>query len=66
MIAGVASVRSDLSYFLKRASEERTAALQVRNPNVRHAHVELAERYEERVRNMTARHERLFFPESPA
>ena len=55
-------MKSDLSYFLKRASEERTAALQVRNAKVREAHVELAERYEERVRDMTTRHERLFFP----
>jgi hypothetical protein len=55
-------MQTDLKYFLKRASEERTAALQVRNPNARHAHVELAERYEERVRRLAARQEpRLFF-----
>ena len=53
---------NDLSYFRKRASEERTAALQVRDPKARQAHVELAERYEVRVREMTTRHERLFFP----
>ena len=62
MIAGAAAMKSDLSYFLKRASEERTAALQVRNAKVREAHAELAQRYEDRVRVMTARHERLFFP----
>ena len=57
-----AVMQADLSYFLKRASEERTAALNVRNAKVRQAHVELAERYEDRVRDMTARHEQLFFP----
>ena len=62
MIAGAAAMKSDLSYFLKRASEERTAALHVRNARVREAHVELAQRYEERVRDMTTRHEQLFFP----
>jgi hypothetical protein len=58
-------MRSDLSYFLQRASEERTAALQVRDPKARQAHAELAERYEVRVREMTTRHERLFFPLQP-
>lgn len=60
-------MQTDLSYFLKRASEERTAALHVRNPSARHAHVELAERYEERVRNLAARQERplFFFSEKP-
>jgi len=55
-------MRNDLSYFLQRASEERTAALQVRDPKARQAHVELAERYEVRVREMTTRREQLFFP----
>ena len=56
-------MQTDLSYFLKRASEERTAALHVRDPNVRQTHVELAERYEKRVRDLAAHQERqLFFP----
>ena len=51
---------SDLSYYRRRASEERTAALNARDPRVRRVHVELAERYEERVRGMAAHHEQLF------
>lgn len=57
-----AAVTSDLSYFLLRASQERTAALQVRDWRARVAHKEMAEKYETRVREMTSRHERLFFP----
>jgi hypothetical protein len=55
-------VTSDLSYFLLRASQERTAALQVRDSRARVAHQQMAEHYETRVRHMTSRHERLFFP----
>ena len=40
---------NDLSYYRRRASEERTAALNSRDLRVRRAHVEMAERYEERV-----------------
>ena len=43
-------MHSDLSYLRRRASEERTAALRARDPQVRQVHTELAERYEERVR----------------
>ena len=53
---------NDLSYFRKRASEERTAALNARDPRVRKAHTEMAERYEDRVRGMAAHHEMLFVP----
>ena len=59
---GAYEVTSDVSYFLLRASHERTAALQVRNSRARNAHQQMAERYETRVREMTSRHERLFFP----
>jgi len=55
-------VSNDLSYFRKRASEERTAALNARDPRARKAHVEMAERYEDRVRAMAAHHETLFVP----
>ena len=61
LLAG-AAVTSDLSYFLLRASQERTAALQVRDSRARVAHQLMAEQYETRVRHMTSRHERLFFP----
>jgi hypothetical protein len=40
----------DISYFRRRASEERTAALNARHPNVRRVHVAAAELYEELVR----------------
>jgi hypothetical protein len=55
-------MQSDLSYFRRRASEERTAALQARHPKARQAHLELAARYEERVREMTAHNEQLYVP----
>jgi hypothetical protein len=53
---------NDLSYFLKRASDERTSALHARDPRVRKAHLEMAERYEERVREITAKQERIVTP----
>ena len=53
---------NDLSYFLRRSSEERTAAIHARDPRVRRVHIELAERYEERVREMTAHHEHIYVP----
>ena len=53
---------SDLSYFLRRASEERTAALYAKDPRVRRVHLEMAERYEERIRKMAAHHERIYVP----
>lgn len=56
------TVVSDLSYFRRRASEERTAALNSRDSRVRAAHLQMAERYEERVRGMTAHHEQLYVP----
>ena len=51
---GAGAVTTDLSYFRRRASEERTAALNSRDPRVRRVHVEMAERYEGRVREMRA------------
>ena len=53
---------SDLSYYRQRASEERTAALNTRDPRVRRVHIEMAEAYEERVRGMAAHHETLYVP----
>lgn len=53
---------SDLSYYRRRASEERTAALNTRDLRVRRVHLELAERYEQRVREMAVNHEELYFP----
>jgi hypothetical protein len=53
---------NDYSYFLKRASDERTAAIHARDPRARKVHLDMAERYEERVREMTAHHERIYVP----
>jgi hypothetical protein len=55
-------MQSDLSYFQRRASEERTAALGARYPRVRHIHLEMAALYEERVRGMAAHREQLYIP----
>ena len=52
-------MHKDLSYYRRRASEERTAALYARHPHVRKVHLELAERYEERVRGLTVQREQL-------
>ena len=46
-------MESDTEYFRRRASEERTAALQARDTRVRKAHVEMAERYEDFVRGIS-------------
>ena len=53
---------SDLSYYRRRASEERTAALNSRDSRVRRVHSDMAELYEERVRGMAAHHEELYVP----
>ena len=45
----------EIVYFRRRASEERTAALQARNTLSRLAHVAMAEEYEDRVRGLFAR-----------
>jgi hypothetical protein len=50
-------METDTEYFRRRASEERTAALQARDSRARGAHIELAERYEDLVRGI-AGHER--------
>ena len=40
---------NDLVYLNRRASQERTAALNSQHPGVRHIHLELAQAYEFRV-----------------
>lgn len=47
-------MESDLAYFRRRASEERTAALEARHAQAREAHAQLAERYEDLVRAIAA------------
>jgi hypothetical protein len=47
-------MEANLNYYRRRASEERTAALQSRHPRVRRVHLEMAQEYEERVRGIAA------------
>ena len=55
-------MESDQVYFTRRASEERTAALQSRNKTARRSHTQMAERYEELVRALAAEQRRLDIP----
>ena len=52
-------MESDLAYFRRRASDERTAALEARQSEARRLHVEMAERYEDLVRGIVASHQQL-------
>ena len=52
-------MESDIAYFRRRASDERSAALQARDPRAREAHVQMAERYEDLVRGMARYDEHL-------
>ena len=52
-------MESDTSYFRRRASEERSFALQAQHGIAREAHLQLAERYEELVRAITAQERHL-------
>jgi hypothetical protein len=51
-------MESDLAYFRRRGSEERTAALAARNADARLAHLQMAERYEDLVRAIAAREQK--------
>ena len=55
-------MESDTIYFRRRASEERTAALQAKTSEARAAHLELAQRYEDLVRGITHHQQRLGLP----
>jgi len=57
---------SHVAYFRLRASEERTAALQARDPSARDAHRERAERYEDLVHAITAHEQYLGLELRPA
>lgn len=48
-ISGVASMESNRSYFMRRAAQERSAATKAADEPARKAHLEMAERYRERV-----------------
>jgi hypothetical protein len=45
----------DVAYLLRRASEERAAAMRARHPNARQSHLELAARYQEMADAIIAR-----------
>lgn len=45
-------METDVEYFRRRASEERTAALQTRDSRARAVHKEMADRYEDLVRGI--------------
>jgi hypothetical protein len=45
----------DVGYLLRRASEERAAAMRARHPNARQSHLELAARYQEMADAIIAR-----------
>ena len=46
-------MENDLSYFLRRAAQERSAALSSRDVRARRSHEELADRYEDVARSLT-------------
>ena len=48
-------MESDTTYFRRRASEERTAALHTPDTRARQSHFEMAQRYEDLVRAIAAR-----------
>ena len=52
-------MESDTQYFRRRASDERSTALQARDARVRKAHLEMASRYEDLVRAIGAHEQRL-------
>ena len=45
----------DVAYLIRRASEEREAAMRAAHPNARQAHLQLAGRYREMADAITAR-----------
>lgn len=52
-------MESDTAYFRRRASEERIEALRNRHSRAQRAHLDLAERYEDLVRAIVARDQKL-------
>ena len=52
-------MEDDATYFSRRASEERTVAMKAAHPSARRAHLELAQRYDDLARSITARHQYL-------
>ena len=48
-------MEGDAAYFARRASDERTAAMKAAHPNARKSHLDMAERYDDLARSITAR-----------
>jgi hypothetical protein len=48
-------MNGDVAYLIRRASEERAAAMRARHPNARRSHRELAARYQEMADAIIAR-----------
>jgi hypothetical protein len=48
-------MNGDVAYLMRRASEERAAAMRARHPNARQSHRELAARYQEMADAIIAR-----------
>ncbi len=47
-------MESDRTYFMRRAAQERSAATQAEGETARKAHLEMAERYRERIQSSEA------------
>ena len=47
-------MNDDAAYYSRRAREERAAALKAPHPNARQVHLDMAEAYEERLREIAA------------
>lgn len=56
---GDARMESDVSYFRRRAYEERTVASRAFHPQARASHLQMAERYDDLVRAIILREQHL-------
>jgi hypothetical protein len=52
-------MESDVAYFVRRAGEEREAAMKAAHLNARQAHLEMARRYDDLAQSITAREKHL-------
>ena len=52
-------MESDATYFRRRATEEKAAALKALHPQARQSHLKMAERYDDLASAITGRHEYL-------
>lgn len=52
-------MEGDATYFSRRASDERAAAMKAAHPKARQAHLDLAHRYDDLAHSITAREKHL-------